>query len=62
MGGGGGGVVVSVSLHPPDKGFWACQWNLLPDMPRQPGTCILLCNLMLKPYGFFSQLRYPQFG
>ena len=38
-------------IHLPDKGFWAWLGDLAPDMPRQPETWVLLCNLMLKRRG-----------
>ena len=29
-------VIESVFRRSPDKGFWACLGDLLPDMPRRP--------------------------
>ena len=44
-------VIESVFLRSPDKGFWACLGELLPDMPRQLETWVSLCNSMLKLRG-----------
>ena len=44
-------VIESVFLRLPDKGFWACLGELLPDMPRQLETWVSLCNSMLKLRG-----------
>ena len=47
----GHGVIESVLLRSPDKGFWACLGDLPPDMPRRPETWVSLCNLTLKLCG-----------
>ena len=45
------GVIESVFLRSPDKGFWTGLGDLSPDMPRRPETWVSLCNLMLKLRG-----------
>ena len=44
-------IIESVFLRSPNKGFWACLGDLLPDMPRWPETWVSLCDLMLKLRG-----------
>ena len=48
---GHGGLLTAFFVRSPDKGFWASQGDLPPDMPRQPVTLVSLCNLMLKIRG-----------
>ena len=45
------GVIESVFLCLPDKGFWACLGDLPTDMPRRSEAWVLLCNVMLKLRG-----------
>ena len=45
--------IESVFLRSPDKGFWACLGDLLPDMPRRPETWVSLYNLMMKHRGIW---------
>ena len=42
---------MSVFLCSPDKGFWACLGDLLPEMPRRPKTWVSLRNFMMEQSG-----------
>ena len=44
--------IESVFLRSPEKGFWACLWDLPPEMLRRLETWVSLCNLMLKLLAF----------
>ena len=40
--------LLSVFIHAPNKGFWACLGDLTVSMPRRPETRVLCNKSMLK--------------
>ena len=53
----GHGGLFSILLHSPDKGFWACLRDLLPD---SADAWVLQCILMLKQCGLPSDRIVPR--